>query len=139
MKQPGAQAEAAPTRTVENLRRSEEMFRLLVASVREYAIFLLDVSGHVASWNAGAERLKGYRQDEILGQHFSVLYPPDVPRDEIQAELAIALQEGQYRGEGWRVRKDGGQFWADVTITPVRDSRGDLRGFAKVTRDLTLR
>ncbi|HEY7508650.1 MAG TPA: ATP-binding protein [Vicinamibacteria bacterium] len=115
------------------------MFRLLVESVREYAIFMLDAEGHISSWNPGARRLKGYEADEILGQHFSVFYPPERPRPQIQAELTTAVREGQYQEEGWRVRKDGTQFWADVTITPVRDRQERLVGFAKVTRDLTAR
>jgi PAS domain S-box-containing protein len=123
--------------TTENLRQSEEMFALLVESVREYAIFLLDPTGHVASWNAGARRLKGYEPVDIIGQHFSRFYPPEVPRERIQDELQIAIREGQFRDEGWRLRKDGSRFWADVTITPVRDDQGRLRGFAKVTRDMT--
>jgi PAS domain S-box-containing protein len=115
------------------------MFRLLVESVREYAIFMLDPNGFISSWNPGAERLKGYRPDEALGRHFSVFYPPDKPRPDIDAELDIAQREGVFREEGWRVRKDGSRFWADVTITPVRDATGALLGFAKVTRDLTAR
>jgi PAS domain S-box-containing protein len=123
----------------EALHQSEELFRLLVDSVKEYAIFLLDPTGHVATWNMGAERLKGYSAADIIGQHFSSFYPPEVPRDTIDDELVIAVREGVFRTEGWRLRKDGTQFWADVTITPVHDSRGSLVGFAKVTRDLTAR
>jgi PAS domain S-box-containing protein len=115
------------------------MFRLLVENVREYAIFMLDTEGHVSSWNPGAHRLKGYEAHEILGQHFSRFYPPERDRAQIQGELGIAVRQGQYQEEGWRVRKDGTRFWADVTITPVRDERGVLVGFAKVTRDLTSR
>jgi PAS domain S-box-containing protein len=117
----------------------EEMFRLLVDSMHEYAIFLLDANGNVATWNKGAQRLKGYAADEIVGRHFSNFYPEDMPRDAVSAELDIALRDGVFRDEGWRVRKDGTQFWADVTITPVRDAAGTLRGFAKVTRDMTAR
>jgi PAS domain S-box-containing protein len=117
----------------------EEMFKLLVDSMHEYAIFLLDVNGNVASWNKAAHRLKGYAAEEIVGRHFSTFYPDDMPRDAINAELDIALRDGVFRDEGWRVRKDGTQFWADVTITPVRDAAGTLRGFAKVTRDMTAR
>src|SRR3954467_895946 len=98
---------SARARAESNLHHSEEMFRLLVASVREYAIFLLDAEGHIATWNLGAERLKGYQADEIIGQHFSVFYPPEIPRDRIDHELVIAVREGQYREESWRVRKDG--------------------------------
>ena len=119
------------------LRHNEAVFRLLVESVREYAIFMLDTTGVVASWNGGAERLKGYRADEIIGQHFSRFYPATVPRDVIDAELVTAVQDGIFRDEGWRVRKDGSLFWADVTITPLFDKTGVHLGFAKVTRDLT--
>jgi PAS domain S-box-containing protein len=116
---------------------SERLFELLVQSVREYAIFLLDPDGNVVSWNPGAERLKGYRADEITGQHFSRFYPSQVRREVIDAELVTAVKAGVFRDEGWRVRKDGTQFWADVTITPVYESSGGLVGFAKVTRDMT--
>jgi len=128
----GASAPVAP-------RESQALLRLLVESVHEYAIFALDATGHVASWNPGAERLKGYRADEILGQHFSRFYPPEVPRAKVDAELDTAVREGQFREEGWRVRKDGSRFWADVTITPMRAADGALVGFAKVTRDLSAR
>jgi PAS domain S-box-containing protein len=124
----------------EALRQSEARFRLLVDSVEDYAIFMLDPQGHVASWNRGAERIKGYRADEILGRHFSAFYSPeDVRSGHPLHELAVARSEGRYEEEGWRVRKDGSLFWADVTITAVRDDTGTLRGFAKVTRDLTQR
>jgi PAS domain S-box-containing protein len=124
----------------QTLRESEERFRLLVESVRDYAIFMLDPEGRIVSWNAGAQRIKGYRADEIIGRHFSVFYRPE----EVQArhpahELQIAIAEGRYEEEGWRVRKDGTLFWAGVTITAIRDGTGTLRGFAKVTRDLTVR
>jgi PAS domain S-box-containing protein len=124
---------------VEDLRQSQEIFRLLVESVREYAIFVLDATGHVLTWNTGAERLKGYKADEIVGQHFSRFYPPEVPRPVIDHELVIAQNEGVFRDEGWRIRKDGSRFWADVTITPVHEPDGRLRGFAKVTRDMSAR
>jgi PAS domain S-box-containing protein len=129
----------ATERQAAALHESEELFRLLVESVQEYAIFLLDLTGHIISWNRGAQRLKGYLASDIIGKHFSQFYPPEVPRDVIDDELVIAVNEGQFRGEGWRLRKDGTQFWADVTITPVRDSKGTLRAFAKVTRDMTAR
>src|SRR5262245_36756384 len=132
---PGAPRE----RQTEALYQSEELFRLLVESVQEYAIFLLDVTGHIISWNRGAQRLKGYAPPDIIGKHFSQFYPPEVPRQVIDDELVTAVEEGQFRGEGWRVRADGTQFWADVTITPVRDASGTLRAFAKVTRDMTAR
>jgi PAS domain S-box-containing protein len=125
---------------VGELRESEQRFRLLVESVRDYAIFMLDPDGRIASWNAGAEHLKGYTADEIIGQHFSVFYTDeDLERDHPVEELAVATERGRYREEGWRVRKDGSRFWADVTITALREADGRLAGFAKVTRDLTER
>ncbi|HVD77717.1 MAG TPA: PAS domain S-box protein, partial [Vicinamibacteria bacterium] len=124
----------------EALRQSEERFRLLVDAVEDYAIFMLDPQGNIASWNRGAERIKGYRADEIIGRHFSTFYRPEEVRSgHPQHELEVARSEGHYEEEGWRVRKDGSLFWADVTITAVRDETGTLRGFAKVTRDLTER
>lgn len=127
-------------RTAEALRQSEETFRLLVESVKDYAIFMLDVSGRVISWNAGASYIKGYRRDEIIGKHFSVFYPPDdVAADKPGRELQIAREQGRVEDEGWRVRKDGSLFWANVTITAVYDETRVLRGFAKVTRDMSER
>src|SRR5262249_10295491 len=120
----------------ERLRQSEEAFRLTVSAVRDYAIFLLDSTGHVLTWNDGAERIKGYRASEIIGQHFSVFYPEEA-KERVPAELVYACEHGRYEEEGWRVRKDGTQFWASVSITPVHDVDGSLRGFVKVTRDLT--
>jgi PAS domain S-box-containing protein len=117
-----------------------EQLALLVAALAEYAVFLLDREGHVTSWNRGAERLNGYAQDEIVGQHFSRFYTDeDRRRGHPDEELAIALREGSYREEGWRVRRDGTPFWADVLITAVRDEDGRHVGFGKVTRDLTER
>ena len=122
------------------LRESEERFRLLVSSVADYAIFLLDADGCVASWNLGAERLKGYRPDEIVGRHLSTFYTEEDRRSGLPASaLTHALEEGSWQSEGWRVRKDGTRFWAHVVITALRGSDGSLRGFAKVTRDLTER
>jgi len=122
----------------EELRQSEERFRLMVEVVRDYAIFMLDPSGRVASWNAGAERIKGYRAEEIIGQHFSRFYPAEkVAEGWPEHELTVAAAEGRFEDEGWRIRKDGSRFWANVIITAVFDNRGELRGFAKVTRDLT--
>jgi PAS domain S-box-containing protein len=119
---------------------SEESFRLLVESVKDYAIIMLDTAGHVVSWNAGAERFKGYRPSEIIGKHFSCFYPSEaIQRGVPEQELRAAAAEGRFESEGWRVRKDGKQFWANVIITALRDHDGKLRGFAKVTRDLTER
>jgi len=117
----------------------DELLRLFIESTVDYALITLDPTGHVTSWNQGAERLKGYQADEILGQHFSVFYPGDVAREIIDARLAVAASEGHHREEGWRVRKDGTSFWANVVITVIRDHDGKLRGFGKVTRDLTER
>jgi len=122
------------------LRRSEERFRLLVDAVQDYAIFMLDVQGHVSSWNSGAERIKGYGVTEIIGKHFSVFYPEeDVRSGKPQRELEIAAREGRLEDEGWRIRKDGSRFWANVNITALRDEAGRLVGFGKVTRDFTER
>jgi PAS domain S-box-containing protein len=117
-----------------------EIHRLLVASVIDYAIFALDPTGRVASWNEGAERMKGYAAEEIIGRHFSTFYPPEaLALDHPAYELEVAEREGRYEEEGWRVRKDGTLFWANVVITALRDEAGQLVGFAKVTRDLTER
>jgi PAS domain S-box-containing protein len=119
---------------------SESRFRLLVEAVRDYAIFMLDPSGHVATWNVGAKRIKGYEASEIIGQHFSRFYPEAVARSgRCDRELEIAALEGRFEDEGWRVRKDGSQFWANVVITALRKPNGELVGFTKVTRDLTER
>jgi len=124
----------------ERLRESEERFRLLVEGVSDYAIFMLDVNGAVATWNSGAARIKGYRAEEIIGQHFRKFYPEDaVESGWPEHELRVATAEGRFVDEGWRVRKEGSRFWAHVTITAMRDDAGRLRGFAKLTRDLTER
>ena len=130
----------AQRETAEALRQSEETFRLLVDSVKDYAIFMLDPAGRIMSWNAGASYINGYRRDEIIGKHFSVFHPPDdVANDKPGRELAIAREQGRMEDEGWRVRKDGSLFWANVTITAVYDEARQLRGFAKVTRDMSER
>jgi len=127
-------------RAEETLRVSEERFRLLLGSVRDYAIYMLDPTGHVVSWNAGAEQIKGYRAEEIIGQHFSRFYTAeDVAAGKPEAALRAAAAQGRYEEENWRLRKDGSRFWADVVIGAVQDERGALVGFAKVTRDLTER
>jgi len=124
----------------ENLRQSTEVFQLLVSSVREYAIFMLDAGGHIATWNAGAQRIKGYAPEEIIGRHFSTFYTEeDLRNHKPERELEIAREQGSVEDTGWRVRKDGTVFWANVVITAVHDEHGELRGFAKVTRDLTER
>jgi PAS domain S-box-containing protein len=122
------------------LRESTEIFQLLVSSVRDYAIFMLDPGGRVSTWNVGAERIKGYRPDEIIGRHFSTFYgEEDIRNGKPEWELEVARREGSVEDEGWRVRKDGSRFWALVVITAVFDAKGELKGFAKVTRDITER
>jgi formate hydrogenlyase transcriptional activator len=120
------------------LRQSEERFRLLVEGAKDYAIFVLDPEGKVITWNSGAERIKGYRADEILGQHFSKFYPQEsLERGKPRHELEVAAAEGRFEDEGWRIRKDGSRFWANVIITALRGQDGRLIGFSKVTRDFT--
>jgi PAS domain S-box-containing protein len=115
-------------------------FQLLVESVTDYAIFILDPDGYVSTWNSGAERIKGYTGSEIIGRHFSVFYPAkDVAAGKCERELDVAVREGRFEDEGWRLRKDGSLLWANVIITTLRDPEGKLLGFAKVTRDLTKR
>jgi PAS domain S-box-containing protein len=129
-------------RPLKRVRQAEhvDLFRLLVDRVVDYAIFLLTPDGHIASWNAGAERLKGYTAEEIIGQSFERFYPPEARAAGRPTRLlAIAEADGRVEDEGWRVRKDGSRFWADVVITALRDDDGRLVGFAKVTRDLTER
>ena len=122
------------------LRRSEERFRLMVEGVKDYGIFMLDPEGRVVSWNAGAERISGYRAEEVLGSDLSIFFPPeDVARGQPRHELSVAAAEGRLEDQGWRVRKDGTRFWADVVLTALRNASGNLRGFSKVTRDLTER
>jgi PAS domain S-box-containing protein len=125
-------------RAEETLRLSEERFRLLVQGVKDYAIFMLDAGGYIATWNAGAERIKGYSDGEIIGKHFSAFYTAeDLESGKPARELEIATDTGVYEEEGWRLRKDGTRFWASVVITALRKPDGTLAGFAKVTRDLT--
>jgi PAS domain S-box-containing protein len=124
----------------ETLRRSEERFRLLVQSVKDYAILMLDAEGRVSTWNEGAERIKGYTTDEILGRSFTAFYPDEAIAAGLpQHELESAARHGRFEDEGWRVRKDGSRFWANVIITPLHNTDGRLIGFSKVTRDLTAR
>lgn len=120
------------------LQLSEQNFRMMVSSIKDYAIFMLDREGLIASWNDGAQRIKGYTAEEILGKHFSVFYTEEqLARRHPQHELQIASQTGRYEEEDWRVRKDGTRFWASVTITAIRSGTGELKGFVKVTKDLT--
>jgi rsbT co-antagonist protein RsbR len=119
---------------------SEQDYRLLVESVKDYAILMLDPQGYVVTWNEGARRFKGYDAAEVIGKHFSIFYPKeDIERGKPELELKVATEQGRFEDEGWRVRKDGSQFWANVIITALRDADGNLRGFGKVTRDLTER
>jgi PAS domain S-box-containing protein len=127
-------------RTERMLGESERRFRLMVESVIDYAIFMLDSDGRVVSWNAGAQRILGYGADEIVGESLSRFYPrEELERGQPQLQLEAAKAEGRFEQEGWRVRKDGSTFWANVVVTAVRDDTGKLLGFAKVTRDLTER
>jgi PAS domain S-box-containing protein len=124
----------------EKLRFTEESFRLMVESVSDYAIVMLDPHGSVVSWNTGAERIKGYRTEEIVGQHFARFYPPEsIAAGTPEKDLECAATSGRFEDEGWRLRKDGSIFWANIVITAIRDQNGILRGFAKLTRDLTAR
>ncbi len=119
---------------------NEKIYKLLIDSVTDYAIFMLDPTGRIMTWNAGAARIKGYTANEIIGKHFSVFYPPDANREEFpKYELRKALEDGRFEDEGWRVRKDGSRFWANVVITPLFDDGQVHIGYAKVTRDLTQR
>jgi PAS domain S-box-containing protein len=125
---------------LEALRRSEEFFRLSVRNVQDYAIFALDTDGRIVSWNEGAQRIKGYTADEIIGSHFSRFYPQaDIDAGKPEYELREVIKNGRFEDEGWRLKKDGSRFWANVIITALRDDNGNLRGFGKVTRDITER
>jgi formate hydrogenlyase transcriptional activator len=127
-------------RAQEALRKSEQQLRSLVESVRDYAILLLDAEGSVSTWNAGAERITGYTAEEIIGRHFSCFYTAeDIERGKPEEGLRAAVSKGRFEDESWRIRKDGSRFWANVVITAIRDSNGQLSGFAKVTQDLTER
>ena len=122
------------------LLESEQRFRMFVEGVTDYAIYMLDASGHITDWNSGAQRIKGYRTDEVLGRHLSLFYTPeDVANGVPEHTLSVAGSEGRYEVEGWRVRKDGSRFWASVVLDAVRDEEGKLLGFAKITRDITER
>ena len=119
---------------------SSELLQLLVDTLSDYAIILLDEKGVVLTWNAAAERLKGWKANEIVGQSFTRFYPPEeVAKGKTDMELKVAREQGRFEDEGWRVRKDGSSFWANVIITALRDKEGKLRGFGKVTRDLSER
>ncbi len=120
--------------------QDRDLLRLLVEGARDYAIFMLDAHGHILTWNAGAQLIKGYEASEIIGQHFSKFYPEEaIAKDWPAYELRMASEEGRFEDEGWRLRKDGSRFWANVVIRAVRNSEGELTGFAKITRDMTER
>ncbi|CAG9243294.1 PAS domain-containing sensor histidine kinase [Paraburkholderia caribensis] len=122
------------------LRRSEHRLRVMIDSVQDYAIFMLSPTGEVTSWNSGAERIKGYRAEEIIGRHFSIFYPPENRAAGLpERMLETASAQDRVEAEGWRIRRDGSRFWADVIISPIRDEAGMLQGFTKVTRDMTER
>lgn len=126
------------TRDLSERRQSDLRYRLLVEGVLDYAIFSMDATGHITSWNIGAQRIKGYQADEIIGKHFSVFYtPPDRERGLPDYVLKTAAEQGHFEGEGWRLRKDGTRFWASVVVTALRDEEGTLYGFSKVTRDMS--
>jgi PAS domain S-box-containing protein len=137
---PTEPAPIAKTRLAETIKHGGRLYQLMVESVHDYAIFMLDPAGYIASWNRGAQKIKGYTADEIIGHHFSIFYKPeDIAIGHPQRELEIAVRDGRFEEERPRLRKDGSEFWANVVITPVRDEEGSLVGFAKVTRDLTER
>src|SRR5271166_1409966 len=127
-------------RAEEALRQAEQRFSSMLEAVRDYAIIFLDLDGRIASWNKGAERIKGYRAEEIVGQHFSRFYTPaDIANGKPDHELRVATSEGRFEDEDWRVRKDGSRFWANVVVSALRDAGGKVNGFVKITRDLTAR
>ena len=122
------------------LKESEDRFRLVVDSVKDYAIFVVDTNGYIAGWNQGAEHIKGYSAEEVIGKNISIFYTKEeIEQGEPEHNLKIAREQGRYETEGWRVRKDGSKFWADVVFTPIYDSKGVLQGFSKITRDITER
>ncbi len=133
-----AQAIIERKKTEEALKESEEKYRLMIESVEDYAIFMLDPEGHIISWNSGAERIKGYKEEEIIGKHFSCFYTEEeIKNGKPEKELELAVANGKIEDEGWRVRKDGSYFWANIIITALRDEHEKLVGFVKVVRDLT--
>jgi PAS domain S-box-containing protein len=137
---PGSAGEPLTGSSVPAWHGSEQRFRLLVENVRDYEIIMLDVDGKIVSWNSGAQQLKGYTPEEVIGRHFSLFSPPEaVARGWPEEELRLAAARGRFEDEGWRVRKDGSLFWANVVITAMRDENGVLHGYAKVTRDMSER
>lgn len=128
------------TRDLTDRRQAEQRYRLLVESVEDYAIYSLDPTGNITSWNSGVERIKGYKAEEVIGKHFSIFYTPaDASAGVPLRALEIAAREGHYESEGWRIRKDGSKFWSSVVLSAIHDEEGNLVGFSKVTRDITHR
>ena len=139
-KSPSSKKPAPPERPIDQVAARGQLIELLIDNVRDYAITLLDPEGRVLTWNNAAQRLKGWTSEEIVGQHFSRFYPPeDNERGKTRMELEAAARDGKFEDEGWRIRKDGSRFWANVIITALRDKNGSLLGFGKVTRDITER
>src|SRR3954466_4584226 len=131
---------AKDEKPLRNALDTDASFRVFVESVRDYALIMLDPQGFIVSWNAGAEAIKGYAAGEIIGKHFTTFYPPEAIESGLpERELVVAQAVGRFEDEGWRLRKDGSRFWANVVITALRDRGGNLIGFAKVTRDLSER
>lgn len=140
MKQQFDQKDSYSAFSEQFLRLSEDRFRLLVATVKNYAIFMINTNGHILTWNEGAKKLKGYEENEIIGKHFSIFYSEeDQKNGKPEKELVEAVKNGQVEDEGWRYKKNGEKFWANVIITRMNDEKGNLIGFSKVTRDLTQR
>ncbi len=137
---PRVETQNHPSERAEDLHQTEQRLQLMIEAVKDYGIFMLDPAGRIRSWNKGAQRIKGYKADEIIGRHFSVFYPPESKASGLpDRALKVADEEGRFEDEGWRVRKDGSLFWANVIITALKDDAGELVGFTKVTRDLTER
>jgi PAS domain S-box-containing protein len=135
-----SEKQAAVISTLRSVASEGELLQLLIDNVSDYAITMLDPKGNVVGWSKAGERLKGWKAEEIVGQHFSRFYPPeDVAAGKTERELRVAAKEGRIEDEGWRLRKDGSRFWANVVITCLRDSSGEVRGFGKITRDLSER
>src|SRR5262249_24618915 len=122
----------------DHLQESREQFRLLLDGIKDHAVFLLDPQGRIATWNSGAQRIKGYQADQILGKHHSIFYPPEeVAQDKPHELLRTATLQGTVRAQGYRVRKNGGRFWAEIAITAFYEADGTIRGFAETTRDIS--
>jgi PAS domain S-box-containing protein len=131
---------SAPAKRASQSAQASEMLKLLIDNIVDYAIIMLDTGGHVLTWNSAAEKMKGWKAEEIVGQHFSRFYTPEqLAGGRTQLELETATAKGRFEDEDWRVRKDGSRFWANVIITALRDAEGNLQGFGKVTRDLSER